>query len=186
MMLPRDKDFQEFGEERDMPADLQEKTPGVYVRADNELPHELDLLWSNTRSYQREERSPLLTFLAGGVAGALLTAAVFMIFILHPQVHTGGTELLAPASDNGAAATQQEATVSQPSTEASGSQATTVASSGSQTYTVESGDTLGHIAGKFYGSTDPQYVDKIQRANNMSSPDSLQLGQKLIIPPKNY
>ncbi len=49
---------------------------------------------------------------------------------------------------------------------------------GGTTYTVQSGDTLFRIAQRF-GVT----VEAIVQANNLSNPDSLSVGQQLIIPP---
>ena len=46
------------------------------------------------------------------------------------------------------------------------------------TYTVQSGDTLGQIAGRF-GTT----VDRIQALNNLADPRVLRIGTKLVIPP---
>ncbi|NLF83173.1 MAG: LysM peptidoglycan-binding domain-containing protein [Candidatus Gastranaerophilales bacterium] len=54
-----------------------------------------------------------------------------------------------------------------------------------QTYTVKSGDTLEGIAYRFYGMGGPIRVARIQDANNMKSPDHLQIGQQLIIPVEN-
>ncbi len=55
-----------------------------------------------------------------------------------------------------------------------------------RTYEVQSGDTLGSIAIKFYDSSSPAMVEKIQHANKLTNADQLQLGQKLVIPPKSY
>lgn len=49
---------------------------------------------------------------------------------------------------------------------------------GGQLYTVQAGDVLGAIAARF-GVT----VNAIVRANNLSNPDALSIGQRLIIPP---
>jgi len=193
MMVPKDFD-PNFGEDKDMPSDMQEKTPGVYVRADeNELPHELDMLWSNNRSYQREERSPLLSFIVGMLLGAILTTAVFMLFIMRPQVKVNGNEVTAPVSES-LNPTQGSATSGQATGTATGTTSTvngqtagqSAAPAAGTSYTVVSGDNLGRIAEKVYGSSSPELMDKIQRANNMSSPDKLQINQRLIIPPKNY
>jgi LysM repeat protein len=192
-MVPSDFD-PNFGEDKDMPSDMQEKTPGVYVRADdNELPHELDMLWSNNRPYQREDRSPLISFVVGLLLGVIITTAVFMLFIMRPQVKMNENEMTAPVSGelNGGQRTttsnQNAATGANP-TAAAGQASNTPAGvpANATSYTVVSGDSLGRISEKVYGSMDPQLMDKIQRANNMSSPDKLQINQKLIIPPKNY
>lgn len=190
MMVPRDFD-PNFGDDKDMPSDMQEKTPGVYVRADeNELPHELDMLWSNTRPYHREERSPLISFMVGLLLGVILTSAVFMLFIMRPQLKLNGSEMTAPISEDSTG--QRSTTATQSNSTGTSSNATTPAGqavgvpSNATSYTVVSGDSLGRISEKVYGSMDPALMDKIQRANNMSSPDKLQINQKLIIPPKNY
>lgn len=50
-------------------------------------------------------------------------------------------------------------------------------------YTVQSGDSLGAIAIKFYGRVD--FYDRIYQANRqiLSSPDLIRTGQRLVIPP---
>lgn len=184
-MVP--KDFgSEFREEPDMPPEIQEKTPGVYVRAENELPHELDMLWSGSKSYPKEERSPLISFIAGVLVGGILTAAVFLLFIIQPQIKTGPSQITTPVNET-VDSSQPAATNGAPASgNTQGGTAATPAAAGAQNYTVQSGDTLGTIAEKVYGSSAPKYVEKIQTANNMSSPDALQIDQKLIIPPKDY
>ena len=49
-----------------------------------------------------------------------------------------------------------------------------------QLYEVQSGDILGRISLKFYGTS--KKVDLIIKANNLKSADSIRVGQKLIIP----
>lgn len=48
-------------------------------------------------------------------------------------------------------------------------------------YTVQRGDTLGRIAARFYG--DARKYPIIQRANNISNPSRIWVGQVLVIPP---
>ena len=52
----------------------------------------------------------------------------------------------------------------------------------SQNYVVESGDTLESIIIRFYGAFDLNKVELIKEANNMSNPNALSIGQKLVIP----
>ena len=56
-----------------------------------------------------------------------------------------------------------------------------VAAGSPTTYTVQRGDTLGRIAAKFYGNGRKYPV--IQRANNISNPSRIWVGQVLVIPP---
>jgi nucleoid-associated protein YgaU len=53
---------------------------------------------------------------------------------------------------------------------------------GSREYTVEVGDTLSHLALKYYG--DPRKWDKIYEANKqtMKNPNYIYVGQKIVIP----
>ncbi|HMR64200.1 MAG TPA: LysM peptidoglycan-binding domain-containing protein, partial [Anaerolineae bacterium] len=48
------------------------------------------------------------------------------------------------------------------------------------TYTIQRGDTLGRIAQRFYG--DARKYPVIQRANNISNPSRIWIGQVLVIP----
>lgn len=52
---------------------------------------------------------------------------------------------------------------------------------GGETYTVESGDTLASIAAEKYG--DASLDDFLAEANGITDPESLAVGQELIIPP---
>ncbi len=49
-------------------------------------------------------------------------------------------------------------------------------------YTVKSGDTLSHIALKYYGSAGPTSYMKIAEANGISDPNKIRAGQVLKIP----
>lgn len=53
---------------------------------------------------------------------------------------------------------------------------------GGETYIVESGDTLASIAAEKYG--DASLDDFLAEANGITDPESLAVGQELIIPPK--
>ncbi len=178
--------YQEFeSEERDDMSEAQERTPGVYVRTNQPSPHELDMLWSTGRLYNKEERSPILFLIGGFVLGILLTSAVFLLFINKPAIQTGDGGLLSPIIED-----VQPDTTDTSSAGSSSEQADDKTSGALDvnfaTYVVKSGDTLGSIAYKHYGSSAPNYVEKITRANKMKDADTLQIGQKLVIPPKNY
>ena len=49
-----------------------------------------------------------------------------------------------------------------------------------ETYTIKKGDTLLEISLKKYGSV--RYVDTICELNNISDPDNIQMGQKILLP----
>ena len=53
---------------------------------------------------------------------------------------------------------------------------------GGQTYVVQSGDTLASIAAEYYG--DASLDDFLAEANGITDPESLAVGQRLVIPPK--
>ncbi|HEX2296284.1 MAG TPA: LysM peptidoglycan-binding domain-containing protein [Actinomycetota bacterium] len=53
---------------------------------------------------------------------------------------------------------------------------------GGETYTVEQGDTLASIAEEFYGNA--SLDDFLAEANGITDPESLAVGQELIIPPE--
>jgi LysM repeat protein len=169
------RDFDsEYSERQNYGVEAQGKSPGVYVRDEgHELPRELDMLWSGNKALQKEERPPFLAFSLGFLLGALLSAAVCWLLFIRPQVHTEPNDITAPLKTGSEAATPQN------------SRAATLLGN-STSYTVVSGDTLGRIALKVYGSAEPRYLEKIQRANAMKNPNSLQLNQTLTIPPKQY
>jgi|GEM_PF-1855354 len=183
---------------------------GVYLRNENQSAptsqKELDVLWSqdaNSRTPSiKEDNHPLLTFIAGLVTGIILTTLFFWVFNARPQPTTlppvnepvieqpvaidepvkvnedGSVE---PAKQ--AETTNGEAPVPQGSLpEGTPSDANLKGSM----YRVKPGDTLGGIANKFYGSSAPKYVERIQKANKMGSKHRLALDQELVIPPKNY
>ncbi len=185
--MPSNKGFD--NEEEDLMSDTMEKSPGVYVRTGEYEPHELDMLWSGTRHFGKEDRSPVIFVGVGLVIGVVITAAVFSLFFNKPQITTGESELTAPIINEADLLPKVEvppAPVETVPATAPAPATATSASSGSQTYVVQSGDTLERIARRFYGSGSPTLISKIQRANDMRNPDSLQIGQKLVIPPQNY
>jgi len=144
-----------------------DSAPGVYLRSDKD--RELDVLWQGFKINHREERSPGFYLTAGFATGAICTIVMTLILNLGlPKKinFTAAEKPIAPASVNVT-----------PSTPLDGAQITKSAQ-----YTVSSGDTLGAIAFKFYGTSSPDKIAKIQKANNMKTPDDLQINQKLVIP----
>lgn len=150
-----------------------DSSPGVYLRSDKD--RELDALWQGFKINSKETRSAGFYLTAGFITGALCTVfAFFLINFASPSKDkSSDLELLQKANTKRIANSVNIA----PSTE-------TEASSTLKTteYVVKSGDTLGAIAYKFYGTSNPAKVERIQAVNNMKTPDDLQVDQKLIIP----
>lgn len=147
--------------------------PSVYIRPAKEK--ELDVLWQNFKVNQKEEKSPGLYLLIGFIAGAmsmfLMTAILsFGSNAISEKADTPKLEKrIRPAKDAKLSiipADQVE-------------EAKTIAP---ETYTVKSGDTLEAIIIRFYGRYDTSKIDKIMKANNMSNPNQLSIGQSLTIP----
>jgi nucleoid-associated protein YgaU len=105
--------------------------------------------------------------------GRVDTAVLLSTLVTKAQVASGAVEAVNPA-DVVAGGEGVEVRVV---TQAIGD------STQNQFYTVASGDSLGSIAQKFYG--DAVYFPAIFEANRtlLSSPDELQIGQRLVIPP---
>lgn len=173
----------------------QTGSPGVYVRTGAYKPQELDMLWAGSKHYSREERSPWMFAAIGIVVGIIVTAIVFMLFSAKPNIKTGKNEFLEPVVSETELAPKETVVDALPPKEepvAAESVAAPVkpqpakVTGKAQTYVVKNGDTLERIAKRYYGAGTPDYIKKIQRANRMSNPNRLRLGQKLIIPPKNY
>lgn len=149
-----------------------DSSPGVYVRSDKE--RELDVLWQGYRVNSKDEKTPFVYLCTGFFAG------VVSMLIMTAILNFGN-----PSKDNLAelkmweqANTKSTPVVSvTPSYENSNSAASSVAE-----YKVKSGDTLEKIAFRFYGNGSPSKIDRLQVANNLSNPNSIRAGQKLIIP----
>jgi hypothetical protein len=175
-----DSEYQERPHSHDQGAH-DESAPGVYVRGDqeHELPGELDMLWSGAKTLHKEERSPFIPFGLGFLLGAALSAAVCWLLFIRPHVEMQPNDMTTPVNmmKNESGPSAAPADNNRPAAAVLGNTAS---------YKVMPGDTLGKISLKMYGSTEPKFLQKIQRANNMKNPNSLKLDQVLTIPPKEY
>jgi LysM repeat protein len=158
---------------------------GVYLRNDgtpsSSSQKELDVLWSqqsdaSTLTHIKEDHHPLLTFVAGFLAGAMLSGLFFWVFNARPQTPALNAVAEAPALVESPAQPTESKTV-ETSPEKAIAKGTF--------YKVKPDDTLGGIAHKFYGSYSPIYINRLRKANNLKG-DNLRLNQELVIPPKNY
>jgi nucleoid-associated protein YgaU len=203
------------------PANAAQDSMGVYLRngesgMKGNPQKELDVLWSQDAPTSivrniKDENHPLLTFIAGLLAGVVLTTLFFWVFnsrpqtpvldavkddsgvkvqqLQEPEANTTTTDV---AKDEAGKATTERSTAETSNTteakEAKEGTAETNAKTGlkANVYQVKPGDTLGGIANKFYGSTSPEYIQRIVEANKLSSKHSLSLNQELVIPPKSY
>lgn len=144
--------------------------PNVYIRpgeVQSEKKEELDLLWRNFKiqDIHTGEKTPRVYVATGIVAGILLVGALTMTAVFAHRVHENSL-----ASADGAfgiipASAQKDETTSK-----------------NETYIVQSGDTIEKILIRFYGQYSKNSESSLMRANNMSNPNKLSIGQELIIP----
>lgn len=144
--------------------------PNVYIRP-SELQHEkkeeLDLLWRNFKiqDLHTGENTPKVYIATGIAAGLLLVGALTMTAFFAHRVHDNNI-----ASSSGAfgiipASEQAEEAVSK-----------------NETYIVQNGDTIEKILIRFYGKYSKNTELSLMKANNMTNPNKLSIGQELIIP----
>jgi len=147
-----------------------DSSPGVYVRSEQD--RELDVLWQGFKINHREERSPGFYMIVGFVTGVVCAVLITLVLNL-------GT----PSKENISDLNLWKNVNTKPNVNVAPSTKTETASSvKTAEYQVKSGDTLGAIAYKFYGVSNPDKINRIQTANNLKTPDDLQIDQKLIIP----
>ena len=147
-----------------------DSSPGVYVRSEHD--RELDVLWQGFKVNHREDRSPGFYLGAGFITGAICTILVALV------INIG-----VPSKDNlSDLYLWKKANIKPTVNVVPSTQAGTVSSDKTTEYKVKSGDTLGAIAYKFYGTDSPDKIKKIQILNKMKTPDDLQIDQNLVIP----
>ena len=153
----------------------EDTAPKTYVRPSKEK--ELDVLWQNFKVNQKVEKSPGVYLATGFIAGALcmflMTALLsFSSNSLSNSASVDQPKLIKRVKNQDAA---KLAII--PADKAEPAQ-----TAAPETYTIKSGDTLEGVIIRFYGKYDNSKVAKIMEANNMSNPNQLAIGQKLIIP----
>ena len=143
-----------------------EYAPNVYVRP-NETEHEkkaeLDLLWRNFNASEMvaREKAPKVFIATGIAAGILLFAGFTMTAIFAHRV----TSENVAASEFGVTHAVSENVDGQ-----------------NKIYVVQSGDTIEKILIRFYGQYSKLSEAGLLKANNISNPNKLSVGQELIIP----
>ena len=145
-------------------------TPNVYIRPeDKKHPkhEELDLLWNNFKVQDMisPDKAPKLFIAAGIVSGVILMSGLVLTGVF---AHGVNRDTVAKA----------EYTLI-PSSGSSG------VVSNDEHYIVQSGDTIEKILIRFYGSYTKTFENNLLKANNMSNPNKLSIGQELVIPMNN-
>lgn len=153
----------------------EDTAPKTYVRPSKEK--ELDVLWQNFRVNQKVEKSPGVYLATGFIAGALC------MFLMTALLSFGSNSI------NNSSSVDQPKLIKRVKTQDASKLAIIPAdkaeiesTAAPETYTIKSGDTLEGVIIRFYGKYDASKVAKIMEANNMSNPNQLAIGQKLIIP----
>lgn len=144
--------------------------PNVYIRpaeVEHDKKEELDVLWRNFKLHDiQSSEAPRVYIATGLVAGAVLLGAVSMTLFFANKINSANNV----AEESGAFGI---APVS--------AQAAQTPSK-SETYVVQNGDTIEKILIRFHGSYSKNTESALLKANNLSNPNKLSIGQELIIP----
>ncbi len=154
--------------------DPYDNSPGIYVRPDKEK--ELDILWQNFKINQKTDRSPGIYLTAGFIVGAVVMLVISVIISFSANGLSSLKEHLVWAP---AAVKKEKMSLNfiPSSSDKADGQATV-----NEQYTVQSGDTMEGILIRFYGSYSKDKEALVLKTNNISDPNKLGIGQKLIIP----
>lgn len=143
----------------------------------NAKAQELDLLWGGVqRGIQKVhnatkgniQKSPAVYFTIGFIAGVIFMCCILLIVSISTIIPK-------------AAVNNNEAkNVTVIGTEAPVAKAEPVVTN--EKYIIKKGDTINGISYRFYGKYDEAKIQEIQRINNITNPNSMRIGQELIIP----
>jgi len=154
--------------------DVYDNSPNVYVRPGNSQnkERELDLLWQNFKINQKSEKSPNIYLATGFIAGLVVMLIISVIISFSAK----GISI---ATENAVAPIKKEKMnlnfVPASDEIVSGVDA-------NEMYTVQSGDTMESILIRFFGSYSKEKEAIVLKANKMTNPNKLSIGQKLTIP----
>ncbi len=158
-----------------------EKT-GSYEKSKPVFSRNFSQKLNNKRDGQNKKKENMGTFVAVLVSSAAIIGVLLMAYLL---LFTKGRDdnSLVPVTSQAAQITDQPST--QGTADTTNQDGEKDSQDGSdtdhpKTYTVKSGDTLQGISVKCYGTVN-KYKD-IMKANNISDPDSISIGQELTIP----
>lgn len=154
--------------------DQYDNSPSVYVRPNKEK--ELDVLWQNFKvNNQKNDKSPSVYLAAGFIVGAV----VMLILTVMISFSANGFNSLKEKLASSPIPVKKEK-LSLNFIPSSTDKSEPVADN--ETYTVQSGDTMESILIRFYGSYSKEKESLVLKTNNLTDPNKLGIGQKLIIP----
>lgn len=183
---------------------IEDGSPEVYVRQNKEK--ELDILWKDFK-IPKGERSPIVYLGIGFALGVIITLVVSAFIGMssgdfHPNFSFKKSQEAASVTVPDETSTVNE--TAEPETQAvetpaennevkpkkfgifsskTSSETTAEAPAvENKEYEVQSGDTMERIIKNFYGTYSEEKVNTVMKANNMTNPNKLSIGQKLIIP----
>lgn len=154
--------------------------PGVYTRGPQET--EIDELWSGLRENHTSKASPLIYLGVGFGAGLVVAFIISTILFWGTGNKTNNVDIKAVETP---IIEQTQSNIVVPQDTLVKAAPAQQQYKGLVNYTIQSGDSLGAIAEKFYKSSSPEYVKLIQGANNLKSVHSITAGKKLLIPVKD-
>ncbi len=151
-----------------------DNSPNVYVRPNKEK--ELDLLWQNFKINQKNDKSPNIYLAAGFITGAVVMLLLVVMISFSAKGINSFTEKLSSVPTP---AKKEKLSLNFIPASSEKTEEQNVAN---EQYTVQSGDTMEAILVRFYGSYSKEKESLVLKTNNMTNPNKLSIGQKLIIP----
>ncbi len=142
---------------------------------------ELDVLWNTLRLKNKQEKSPTVYLITGFILGAVTMLIIAVLMGVSMKTSNESVEDIA-SNISGTRVEDSSLTFIPADKDDKSSAADKKTTSKEEVYTVQNGDTLESIIIRFYGSYSKKYEKAIKDANNMNNPNSLSIGQKLIIP----
>lgn len=137
---------------------------------------ELDLLWQNFKVSTSTNNSPKSFFIFGVITGAII-AVIAMTFFNFIFSSSNLSDInIKPTHKS----TENVKFTFIPADKTAGQEADTIPQE--KEYIVQSGDSLEDISMRFYGCYDNAKLKAIQERNNLKDLNSINIGQKLIIP----
>lgn len=154
--------------------DVYDNSPSVYLRqgASQDKERELDVLWQNFKINQRSEKSPNVYLATGFIAGVVIMLVLSILISFSAKgINSVKENSIMPA---------KKENLNLSFVPSSGDTASV--DFANETYTVQNGDTMESILIRFFGSYSKEKEAVVLKANKISNPNKLSIGQKLTIP----